>query len=65
MQKEQGGFSFRATYRVLLLKIHEPIQPHETVLAICLDQNLVGRSKSIEMALANLPRTLAHSIISD
>jgi hypothetical protein len=65
MQNEHRRFSFRATYRVLVLKTRQPSQPHERVLAICLDQNLVGRGEDLDLALADLTKTLAHSIASD
>jgi hypothetical protein len=51
----------RARYRVLVVKNEPPANVNLPVLAICLEQNLVGRGRTAPEALADLARTLFES----
>ncbi|MCA8910203.1 MAG: hypothetical protein KDB82_00740 [Planctomycetes bacterium] len=54
---------FQARYRVLVLKNPESEGPHDKALAICLEQNLVGRGKSVDAALQDLAQTMIQVIV--
>jgi hypothetical protein len=52
----------RARYRVLLLKDIQPANPEFPVLAICIEQNIVGRGRTEPEALLDLNRTFLETV---
>ena len=56
---------FKATFRVLVIKNNSATETHLRVIAICLEQNLVGRGATIDEALDELIGIVYHSVRSD
>lgn len=56
---------FRAQYRVLLLANPESAGTHDRALAYCLEQNLVGRGKSVDAALQDLAHTMLQTVAAE
>ncbi len=57
MRVERGTI-LRGRYSVLVLKAEPPANPDLPVLAICLEQNLVGRGRTAPEALSDLAGTI-------
>lgn len=53
------------SYRVVVLKNPESVDTHDRVLALCVEQDLVGRGPTIPDAMRDLARTLVLSIIHE
>jgi hypothetical protein len=53
---------FKAKYRVLVIENRQASQPHQRVLAICLEQNLLGRGNTPREALYDLHKIVIHSV---
>lgn len=53
---------FHAAYKVLVVKNPEPEGDHDRALAICIEQNLVGRGRRVDSALQDLANTLVHAL---
>ena len=56
---------FQGQYRVLVVNSEEDVESDSQVLAICLEQNLVGRGRNKEAALSDFAGVITYAIVHE